>query len=55
MKSGWIINYKNGTSEIFTEERYKRTNILDYEIISEEHWFSIDDAKRKNPHLKLNE
>lgn len=53
MESGWIINYKDGERVIFTEERYKEFEAtVDYSlVISEEHWFSIEEAKRKNPDL----
>lgn len=53
MESGWIINYKDGFKAILTEEKYiSYREIRDVEKIeSEEHWFSIEDAKRKNPDI----
>ncbi|WP_187292137.1 hypothetical protein [Bacillus sp. 1NLA3E] len=57
MKSGWIINYKNGNSEILSKEKYKIYNANKYkgDVKSEEHWFNIEDAKRKNPNLPVHE
>lgn len=57
VKSGWIINYKNGNSEILSKEKYKIYNANKYkgDVKSEEHWFNIEDAKRKNPNLPVHE
>lgn len=56
MKSGWIINDKEGLSVILTESAYQRYSTesrVEEDIQSEEHWFSIEDAKRKNPNLTV--
>jgi len=55
MGSGWIINYKDGESVIFTEERYKEYEAtVDYSLVaSEEHWYSIKEAIRNNPTLEI--
>jgi hypothetical protein len=57
MDSGWIINFKDGTAVILSESKYK-----EYEktvdigtVYSEEHWFDIKDAVRKNPWLEVKE
>lgn len=55
MESGWIINFKNDSSVILTEEAYKKyaKNRDITKVSDEEHWFSIEDAKRKNPNLPV--
>ncbi|CAN7413540.1 hypothetical protein LJR015_004050 [Peribacillus frigoritolerans] len=57
MKSGWVINYKNGNSDILSEEKFKiyDANKNKDDVLTEEHWFSIEDAKRKNPGFKVYE
>ena len=51
--SGWIINFKNGTRIILSENAYKKYDkeTPKEDVESEEHWFSLDDAIRKNPEL----
>jgi len=55
MDSGWIINFKNGTRIILTENSYKRyeNETPKEDVASEEHWFSLDGAISKNPELDL--
>ena len=55
MKSGWIINYKDDSSVILTEEAYARHkgNRDITKVRDEEHWFNIEDAKKKNPKLPI--
>jgi len=55
MDSGWIINFKNGTRIILTENSYKRyeNETPKEDVVSEEHWFSLDGAISKNPELDL--
>lgn len=54
MKSGWIINLKNGSRIIFTEAAYKE-ELADIVVVSsirsEEHWFNLDQAIKENPSL----
>ncbi len=56
MKSGWIINLKNGNRIIFTEAAYKE-ELADIVVISgirsEEHWFSLEQAIKENPSLMV--
>lgn len=53
MKSGWIINFKNGTSVILNEKAYKRYNkeTPKEDVRSEEHWFVLENAIKENPDL----
>lgn len=53
--SGWIVNFKDGERIIFSENAYKfhRKIMNTSEIESLEHWFSLDDAIRKNPGLEF--
>ena len=53
MKSGWIINFKNGTSVILNEKAYKRYNkeTPKEDVRSEEHWFVLENAIKENPNL----
>jgi uncharacterized protein YpbB len=58
MESGWIINFKNGYRVILDEAAYKRlkTDAIKKEpeeIRSEEHWFSIEEAIKKNPRIEI--
>ncbi|MFA1821182.1 hypothetical protein ACDX78_13580 [Virgibacillus oceani] len=55
MKSGWIIDFKNGYRVILLESAYKKyeKETPKQDVFSEEHWFSIDEAIRKNPELDL--
>lgn len=55
MKSGWLINYKNGSKTILTEEKYVEYNKEKdkTEVVCEEHWFDIEKAKEKNPNVKV--
>lgn len=54
MESGWIINFKNGSRIIYTEDAYNNVlgnTTLISSIRSEEHWFSLEQAIRENPSL----
>ena len=55
MRSGWIINFNNGTRIILNEGAYekyqKETPKEDVKV--EEHWFSLEEAIKKNPELDL--
>ncbi|MEN2468208.1 hypothetical protein [Ornithinibacillus sp. JPR2-1] len=53
MKSGWIINFKNGTRVILSERAYKRyvKETPKQDVQSDEHWFDIEKARSKNPDL----
>ncbi|WP_180953443.1 hypothetical protein [Bacillus sp. T33-2] len=55
MDSGWIINYKDGTSVILSERKYKELDINSkgHLIVSEEHWFDITEAIRRNDWLEV--
>lgn len=53
MESGWVVNFKNGTRVAMTEEVYELMKVKLDEVISEEHWFSLEDATKKNPGIKL--
>lgn len=55
MKSGWLIEYKDGHQVILTEERYEQyKEDRDFEVIVwEEHWFDIEVCKAKNPTLDV--
>lgn len=57
MESGWIINFKDGFRAILTEDQYKiyeRSQDMD-KVEYEEHWFSLAEAKRKNPDVYVME
>lgn len=50
MKSGWIINFKNGTRILLNEkayEKYEKETPLE-DVKTEEHWFNFDEAHRNN-------
>lgn len=53
MKSGWIINFNNGYRVILSENAYRKyeEETPKEDVISEEHWFNIEEAIRKNPDL----
>lgn len=55
MKSGWILNFKNGKRYLCSEEVYEdvihEIDVDDLE--SKEHWFSFDRAKEKNPDVPV--
>lgn len=54
MKSGWLVIYRTGYRCIMTELEYlkfKLGSMKDVECL--EHWFSIEEAKRKNPNLEV--
>ncbi|MEK5038787.1 hypothetical protein [Sporosarcina sp. FSL K6-3457] len=55
MKSGWILNFENGKRYICSEEVY--ADVIDTidvdDLESTEHWFDIEKAKEKNPHLRV--
>lgn len=54
MKSGWIINFENGSRIIYTEDAYREDlgkTTLTSSIRSEEHWFSLEQAIKDNPTL----
>lgn len=54
MESGWIINFKNGSRIICTEDAYNNVlgnTTLISSIRSGEHWFSLQQAIRENPSL----
>lgn len=54
MESGWIINFKNGSRIIYTEDAYNNVlgnTTLISSIRSGEHWFSLEQAIRENPSL----
>lgn len=53
MESGWIVNFKNGTKVAMTEEVHEFMKVKLDEIISEEHWFALEEAIKKNPGIKL--
>lgn len=55
MESGWIINFKNGTSIILNEKAYKKyeKETPKEDVRSEEHWFSLKQAIKENPELEL--
>jgi hypothetical protein len=57
MSSGWIINYKDGTSMILSEEKYKALGKQEIGkfIQSEEHWFDIKEAIKKHPWIEVYE
>ncbi|WP_156479525.1 hypothetical protein [Alkalihalobacillus trypoxylicola] len=54
MKSGWIINFKDGGQLFYSEEGYqdhvKTRNVND--IKSEEYWFDINDLIKKHPWVR---
>ena len=55
MKSGWLLNFKNGKRYICSEEVYADViRVIDVDDLeSEEHWFSIEKAKEKNPSVRV--
>lgn len=57
LKSGWIINYKDGERVIMSEGSYKEyESTVDIELVkSEEHWFNLELAIELNPNLKIYE
>ncbi|WP_158231833.1 MULTISPECIES: hypothetical protein [unclassified Sporosarcina] len=55
MKSGWLLNFKNEKRYICSEEVYADViRVIDVDDLeSEEHWFSIEKAKEKNPTVRV--
>ena len=53
MDSCWIINFRNGSRVILSEKSYKRyeKETPKKDVESEEHWFSLNLAMKKNPEL----
>lgn len=51
--SGWVVNFKDGNKIALDEKAYKVLLINPEEIQSEEHWFSLGDAIKKYPGIKL--
>lgn len=53
MESAWIINFKDGYRVLLSEEKYITHNKTtdQTKILYEEHWFSMDAAKAKNPDI----
>ena len=55
MQGAWLIRFKNGNKVILSEEQNLRlgsiTPIEDVEV--EEHWFSMDICKEKNPDVEV--
>ena len=48
-----MVNFKNETRVAMTEEVHEFMKVKLDEVISEEHWFSLEDATKKNPGIKL--
>ena len=57
MDSGWIIKYKDGTGVILSENKFKEyQETVDYsKVETEEHWFDIREAIKKNHWLEVKE
>lgn len=55
MESGWIINFKNGTSVILNENAYKKyqKETPKKDVSSEEHWFILANAIKEHPDYDL--
>lgn len=57
MNSGWIINFKDGTGVILSENKYKeyQKNEDISKVDTEEHWFDMKRAIEKNPWFEVKE
>lgn len=54
MESGWIVNFNDGSKVIMSEKAYKWFNDgACRNVRVTEHWFSLDDAIRKNPGVEI--
>ena len=55
MKSAWLINFKNGSKVILSENAYKKYEIETPKdtVGTEEHWFSMDNCIANNPNIDL--
>jgi len=53
MNDGWIINYTDGTSIIYSRKKYHELKIENHEIESYQHWFDIKQAIEKHPWLEV--
>ncbi len=53
MKSAFVIIFKNGEKIMLSERAYKRyeEETPKEDVYVEEHWFSLEDARKKYPEM----
>lgn len=53
--SCWLVNFKNGSKIIFSEEAFRTNRKLrePKTVESYEHWFSMENCIEKNPDIKV--